>query len=308
MSRNSTRLLLLVAAALFFLSALPNPALAQTVSFVARKDFAAGAFPRSVVVGDFNGDGRSDLAVATDGGVSVLLGNGDGTFQPARTFAVFIGRFQSSHRSIAVGDFNGDGVQDLAVAIKGFHGHGDVSVHLGNGDGTVRAALYLNTGGSPWFITVADFNGDGVQDLAVATYDTDNMICPCEYTQSWLGNGDGTFTRRAAVYVTNPQSLAVGDLNGDGRPDLAVANPMDNTVSVLLGNGDGTFQAAPTYDIACCRARSVAVGDFNGDGRPDLAVASGGGVSVLLGNGDGTFQAAQRFGAQPGSWSIAVSD
>src|SRR5438445_446992 len=122
MTNNLTRLSLLVAAALFFSSALPNPAPAQTVSFVARKDFAAGAFPQSVVVGDFNGDGRPDLAVATDGGVSVLLSNGDGTFQPARTFAVFFGGFQSSPRLIAVGDFNGDGVQDLAVAIKGFHG------------------------------------------------------------------------------------------------------------------------------------------------------------------------------------------
>src|SRR2546426_10656954 len=104
MSRNSTRLLLLVAAALFFLSALPNPAPAQTVSFVARKDFAAGAFPRSVVVGDFNGDGRGDLAVATDGGVSVLLGNGDGTFPAALTFAVCTGAC-----SFDEGEIQGDG-------------------------------------------------------------------------------------------------------------------------------------------------------------------------------------------------------
>src|SRR3989440_597917 len=132
---SQRRLFLLVATALFFLSTFPDPAPAQTVSFIARRDLAAGRSPDSVAVGDFNGDGKLDLAVANRGSndVSVLVGNGDGTFQAALTFAA-----GSGPSSVAAGDFNGDGKLDLAVASRG---SSLVSVLLGNGDGTFQAAL-----------------------------------------------------------------------------------------------------------------------------------------------------------------------
>jgi hypothetical protein len=124
-----------------------------------------------------------------------------------------------------------------------------------------------------------------------------------------LGNGDGTFQPAQNFASGSPFSVAVGDFNGDGKPDLALANPASSSVSVLPGNGDGTFQAAQNFGVGTY-PRSVVVGDFNGDGKPDLATANGLGAtaSVLLGNGDGTFQAAQNFPAGPGPYSVAVGD
>src|SRR2546426_980193 len=164
LTRYSTRRSLLVGAALLFLSTFPDPAPAQTVSFIARRDFAAGRSPDSVAVGDFNGDGKLDLAVANRGSndVSVLLGNGDGTFQAALTFAA-----GSGPSSVAVGDFNGDGKLDLAVASRG---SSLVSVLLGNGDGTIQAALTFAVRTGTSSVAVGDFNGDGKLDLAVANH------------------------------------------------------------------------------------------------------------------------------------------
>src|SRR2546427_732465 len=141
---------------------LPNPSQAQTVSFIARGDFAVGTNPKSVAVSDFNGDGRLDLAVTTyySNAVSVLLGNGDGTFQPARSFGA-----GSSPVYVAVGDVNGDGRPDLAVANASGN---TVSVLLGNGDGTFQPAQSFAAGSGGFFVAVGDFNGDGRPDLAVA--------------------------------------------------------------------------------------------------------------------------------------------
>jgi VCBS repeat protein/List-Bact-rpt repeat protein len=308
MSRNSTRLWLLVAATLFFSSVFPNPAPAQTVSFIARVDYAVGANPASVAVGDFNGDGVPDLAVANYGAntVSVLLGNSDGTFQAALTFATegFNPEF------VAVGDVNRDGRLDLAVAHSGST-LGTVAVLLGNGDGTFQAPRNFSTGQGSLSVAVGDVNGDGQPDLAVANYYSNDVSV-------LLGNGDGSFqaTQSFATAGPNPVTVAMSDVNGDGRPDLAVTNSANTTsgampgnISVLLGNGNGTFQPARTIDVGITPA-FVAVRDVNGDGRPDLAVANfrSNTVSVLLGNGDGIFQAPRNFDAGTGPLSFAVGD
>jgi hypothetical protein len=225
-----------------------------------------------VAVGDFNGDGKLDLAVAnaSSNNVSVLLGNGTGGFGAATNYAV-----GAPPHSVAVGDFNGDGTLDLAV---GNNGSNNVSVLLGNGTGGFGTATNYAAGSSPHSVAVGDFNGDGKPDLAVANQNSNNVSV-------LLGNGNGTFGPAINyAVVTTPESVAVGDFNGDGKPDLAVANGGSGvSVSVLLGNGDGTFGAATDYAVGT-RPVSVAVGDFNGDGGPDLAVANfySNNVSVLL--------------------------
>src|SRR5438034_911093 len=239
MTRKSVSLLH-VAAAVLFLSASSESALAQTVSFIGHADFAAGSNPASVAAGDFNRDGVLDLATANYGSnnVSVLLGNGDGTFQPARTFATA----GFNPVTVAVGDFNGDGRPDLAVT-NGANTTsgavpGNLAVLLGNGDGTFQAARTIDVGITPAFVAVRDVNGDGRPDLAVANFRSNDASV-------LLGNGDGTFQApRNFDTGTGPLSIAVGDVNSDGQADLAVANfdfniRGPNTVSVLLGNGDG---------------------------------------------------------------------
>jgi len=283
------------------------PAHAQCpVSFAAEANYVAGSNPFSVAVGDFNADGWPDLAVANrlSNNVSILLGNADGTFEAAVNYAAGDGPW-----SVAVGDFNADGWPDLTVANAWSD---DVSILLGDGGGggTFLPAVNYAAGDGPRFVAVGDFNADGQPDLAVANDHTQNVSI-------LLGivGGGGTFQTAVNYAVGSlPTSVAVGDFNADGQPDLAVANASSNNVSILLGNGggDGTFQAAVNYAVDS-GPTSVAVGDFNADGSPDLAVANGtwsGNVSILLGivGGGDTFQPAVNYAV--GNWpnSVAVGD
>ena len=239
-------------------------------------DYAVGAAPRPVVIGDFNGDGIPDIAVANNASVtiSVLLGRGDGTFAPAVTT-----RTSRLPLSLAAGDFNGDGITDLVGVSQGsFPDYiGIVSVFLGNGDGTFRGAVDYSAEMRSGFVAVADFNGDGIPDLAVSNYTAGTMGI-------WLGNGDGTF-RPSVDYAASPfaRSVVVADFNGDGFPDLAVSGA--NAITILLGRGDGTF-APPLNYLSGKEPGPLVVGDFNGDGFPDLATRNEGGLIVLFNAGD----------------------
>ena len=218
---------------------------------------AVGSAPTQVVSADVNGDGKLDLVVANGSGtmVTVLIGNGNGTYTAMPSF----GTNYSGITGISVGDFNGDGNLDIATA-----NGSSVGIFLGSGDGTFGAEQdFTNTGASQG-VFAADLNGDGKLDLVVTDNNSGITIM--------IGNGDGTFTQLNGVYATGggPNfSLAVADFNGDGKLDVAFGNKYDNTLSVLLGNGDGTFQTQKVT-AAGSAPRAAASGDFNGDGKQDL--------------------------------------
>ena len=262
-------------------------------------------------VADFNGDGKLDLAVANnDGGVSVLLGNGDGTFQPAVNYDA-----GPKPSWVALGDFNGDGKLDLAVSDQsGPNGPpGLVSILLGNGDGTFRTHVDYDAGNTPNGVAVGDFNGDGKLDLAVAN-GSGNVPSTVSIL---LGNGDGTFQSPVAYPIgINGASVATADFNGDGKLDLAVVDfgptvvNSIGSVSILLGNGDGTFKTHVDYSAGSFPVGTLGIADFNADGKLDFAVANSysNALQVFLGNGDGTFQSPLTFAAGSLPHGVAVGD
>ncbi len=277
--------------------------------------FAGGYTASAVSVADVNGDGRPDLIVAnqcanvddcSNGVIGVLLGNGNGTFVAATTWNSG-GQYADS---LGVADINGDGKLDVVVAHEcssaGICSNGVLGVLFGNGDGTFQAATAYSTGGQfSYSVFVADVNGDGKPDL-LATNRCPSTGCLGDGSASVLLNkGNGTF-RTAVAYDSggpSPDSIAAADVNGDGKPDLIVANNCDGltctngAVSVLQGNGDGTFQAATAYQSGGYAASSLVAKDVNGDGKADLVVAnlcisftdcSTGVAGVLLGVQAGT--------------------
>src|SRR5579864_71438 len=275
---------------------------------------SSSSAPTAVAVGDFNGDGKLDLVTANSysnsfwasGSVSVLLGNGDGTYQPARNFATGTGNY--TFPSVAVGDFNSDGKLDIVET-----NDSGVSVLLGNGDGTFQPArnLALPLGQGPQSVAVGDLNGDGKLDLVVTG--TTSYFGPyayatppgANYVNVLMGNGDGTFSDASTVQIPSGselQPVALGDFNSDGKLD--VATTATTGVALLLNNGNGTL-APPTTFATGGSAESVVVGDFNGDGKLDLVTGNyssgvGSTMSILLGNGDGTFQPARNLASNIG--------
>jgi hypothetical protein len=339
--------------------------------FLEAPQYPTGIGPYSVVVGDFNGDGKDDLAVAnfcsddacSQSSVSVLLGNGDGTFQAHVDYLTGTGSV-----SIVVGDFNHDGKPDLAatnICSDPSCVASSVSILLGKGDGTFRAHVDYATGLGPVGIAVGDLNGDGKADLVTADFfdavsvllgkgdgtfqpNVDNLLsclpdsnlCAPEAVaiadfngdhkldlatadyygmrvSIFVGNGDGTFQPQSdqlKFLLSNPSAIAAADLNGDGNIDLVV-NDMNNNIAdaiaVLPGKGDGTFPEKLGYRSGVIGTHtSIAIADFNGDQKWDICNSNAGGnsVTVVTGNGDETFSYPKAWGTGDGPFAVAVGD
>jgi len=231
------------------------------------------------------------------GTIAILLGDGCGNFERGQDVSV-----GAVSLSVVVGDFNRDGVADLAVTVSN-----DVLVLLGTGDGTFQSCSRIAVGEHPAALSVGDFDGDGIADLAVVNARSNDL---------WvlLGRGDGTFEKRSILDAVRPVALVVVDLNGDGYEDLAVTSlgqfsGYPGTLSVFLGRGDGTFRE--TRELATsAEPYSIAAADFNDDGFPDLVISHwfAANVAVMLGNGDGSFQVARYFGAGVNPAAVVVSD
>jgi Bacterial Ig-like domain (group 3)/FG-GAP-like repeat len=284
---------------------------------------SGGYSPSSVALADVNGDGTLDVIVAnrcatsdtcSDGGtVGVLLGNGDGTLQPVHTYNS--GGLYASF--VTVSDLNGDGRTDLIVANSSMAPGevGGIGILFGNGDGTFQPAVSFASNGSPINgLAVADFNHDGIPDIAIANWSDPNWYYSGTVSVL-LGTGGGKFQAAqtySSGYWTN--SVVAADVNGDGAADLLVGD--SGSVSVLLGVGDGTFQPAIAYPSGGHEGCWIAVADVNGDGKLDLVAANqfgphgfgGSTVAVLLGKGDGSFQSATRYWTAYAAGTLAVAD
>lgn len=252
--------------------------------------YPVGKNPTSVSTADFNQDGITDLITTNIGNntLSILFGNGDGTFKEARSLVAC-----REPRAVALNDYNRDGHMDLAVACAGSD---QIAVYFGLESGAFGGGERYAVRKTPVSITSADFNGDQKADLAVALRNDKIKIL--------LGNGDGSFLDGPLYeHGDTPTSIAAADLNGDGKIDLATSNggPMSSAVSIWLGNGDGTFRQGEDYRTGK-RPLGVSFADFNNDRTLDLLVINGemDTFTTFLGNGNGTFQKGKESGADAG--------
>jgi len=314
----------------------PPPAKFTSVMLQAGS-FPAGTAVESLATGDFNGDGKADLLVAGSGNshgsncpLGVWLGKGDGTFTAASSFQCTLrnandGFSANTENLIAVGDFNGDGKLDFAVYVNASGGSGTnyVDVYLGDGTGSFSFSNNYSVGstglGGPYneAVVAGDVNGDGKLDLVAINGDNDNTVTVL------VGNGNGTFQAGALYPACNVSgctvnSVALGDFNGDGHPDLAIGTEgtsLGPGINILLNNGSGKF-GTPVYyagsssiGLGCCGDSNpdVADADLRGDGKVDVVMTGSAGAWVFLGNGDGTFNTPVNYGV-PFADSIAIAD
>lgn len=305
--------------------------------------------PYSVALGDFNGDGKLDVAVTAfyNGKVAVLIGNGDGTFKPAVYYSV--GGNETAN-SLVAADLRGTGVLDLVVTNSL---NSELEVLLGNGDGTFEPPVSYPTVAKPFYIEAGDFTNNGHMGIVALTYGTNKCACLVvlpgngdgtlgspiftygvgdttalaagRFTASpnldvavadepgfsvYLGRGNGTFELGTAYPISSPPgSIATASFRNNRMLDLAVSLPFGGGIAIYLGNGDGTFNEGETVPAAF--ATPAIPGDINGDSYPDLVALTGYPNTYLttyLGNGDGTFQAGVNYPLSGGPSNIAVGD
>jgi len=262
--------------------------------------YAVGSEPTDVAVGDLNGDGILDVVTPNwnDMSVSVLLGEGDGTFAEQT-----IHRIGSDPWSVVVADLNRDGVLDLAVANDTSQAD-SIIVAIGLGDGTFATPDTYATEDRPEQVVLDDLNGDGILDAVTTHYGYPDRIISV-----LLGGADGTFAQQQTTYAVGRylSSIATGDLNGDGVSDIVTTDSYDDTVSVLFGNGDGTFAGQTTFAVGD-NPTAFALGDLDEDGDLDIAIGTQSGICVLLNSGEGTFDDMTEYPAGSGIGSVVLDD